>query len=288
MEEVDPQFVIIIGSGRSGTKFLRDVIASSRDVCCIPYDVGYVWRSGQEGLDHDEIPAEAYDPNIAAGVRRTLVKMGRRNGRGARLLVEKSVPNALRVGYVAKVVPDAKFIHLIRDGRAVVESSIRMWTAPSKLSNLVRKLRYFPLKNYRYGLWFVWNIIKGRFVTQRGQVTWGPRYKGMDDDAIKLQLAQICARQWKQCVLLASRDLKDVPPENVHTLYFERMVEGDEEIAAICDFLGLSDKEQVILNFRDKVVPENACKWKKILSPEDIEIINNETRDVLESLGYEV
>lgn len=284
----DPQIVIIIGNGRSGTKFLRDVIASSREVCRIPYDVGYVWRYGHDGLDHDEIPADAYDPKIAAGVRKTIIKMGRRNGKDARVLMEKSVPNALRVGYVAKVIPDAKFIHLIRDGRAVAESGIRMWMAPPKLGYLIRKLRYFPLKNYRYGLWFIWNMIKGRFVAHRGQVTWGPRYKGMDDDALKLPLAQICARQWKQCILLAHRDLKDVPPENVHTLYFEKLVEDDREIAALCDFLGLADKEDVIQNFRDTVAPENAYKWKKLLSPEDIEIINNETREVLEDLGYEI
>lgn len=288
MEKVDPQFVIIIGNGRSGTKFLRDVIASSREVCRIPYDVSYVWRFGHEELDDDEIPAEMYDADVAAGVRKTLLKMGRRNGRDARLIIEKSVPNALRVGYVVKVIPDAKFIHLIRDGRAVSESGIRMWTESPKLGYLIKKLRYFPLRYWRYGLWFLRNMIMGRLTTDRGQVTWGPRYKGMDDDARKLPLARICARQWKQCILLARRDLKEVLAENVHTVYFEKLVEDDREIAAVCDFLGLDDKETVIQNFKDTVAPENAYKWKKILSPEDIEIINNETKTVLENLGYEI
>src|SRR4051812_20775701 len=40
------QPVIVIGAARSGTKLLRDSLATHADVARVPYDVNYVWRFG--------------------------------------------------------------------------------------------------------------------------------------------------------------------------------------------------------------------------------------------------
>ena len=45
--------IILIGAARSGTKFLRDVLASAVGVKSVPYDVNYIWRHGSPNYGHD-------------------------------------------------------------------------------------------------------------------------------------------------------------------------------------------------------------------------------------------
>ncbi len=104
------QPVIIIGAARSGTKFLRDVLAVCPGTRVVPYDVNYLWRSGNESWPDDCLPAELCNPVLAARIRRSLVKVSEVRAAGEPgVLLEKTVSNCLRVPFVAAVLPDAAF-----------------------------------------------------------------------------------------------------------------------------------------------------------------------------------
>ena len=45
-QQLEP--IVLIGAARSGTKILRDALATALGVPQVPYDVGYVWRYGNE------------------------------------------------------------------------------------------------------------------------------------------------------------------------------------------------------------------------------------------------
>ena len=47
------QIVIIIGAARSGTKYLRDVLATAPNAARVPYDINYIWRYGSEIREGD-------------------------------------------------------------------------------------------------------------------------------------------------------------------------------------------------------------------------------------------
>jgi hypothetical protein len=139
--------VVIIGAARSGTKFLRDTLAAGTGVAAVPYDMNYVWRHGNERHPDDALPSSACGP---AQQRYILERLRRYAVRHSGLddpsvLIEKTVSNGLRIPFVAAAVPDARFIHLVRDGRDVVESAERMWQAPADWKYLLRKLGYYPL-----------------------------------------------------------------------------------------------------------------------------------------------
>ena len=51
------QIVIIIGAARSGTKYLRDVLATAPNAARVPYDINYIWRYGSESHPDDALPA---------------------------------------------------------------------------------------------------------------------------------------------------------------------------------------------------------------------------------------
>ena len=52
------QHLFILGAGRSGTKIFRDCLGAANDVAAIPYDVGYIWRIGNERCSHDQLLPE--------------------------------------------------------------------------------------------------------------------------------------------------------------------------------------------------------------------------------------
>ena len=278
----DLQPVFLIGAGRSGTKFLRSVLAESDEVATIPYDVGYVWRYGNESHPDDELTVDMLTPQIKKYIHKTLPKLADVKSIGkSRFLLEKSVPNTLRVNYLYKIYPNAKFIHLVRDGRAVTESAMRLWQTPPEKGYLFKKLHYFPLSNYRYAYWYLLNVIKGKLKGGRGQQIWGPRYSGIYEDLENASLSQICARQWSRCIEVACKQLASIPKNQVLTVSYESMMEGDDVICSIINFLRLEESKAVLDFFHKKLEPLNKDKWRGSLSKEDLHTFEKECASTL-------
>jgi len=280
--------IFLLGAGRSGTKFLRDVLGTSSNIAVIPYDVGYVWRYGNENVSHDEFTVTMLTNSIKYYIKNTLPQLIKNDSSKAEAIffIEKSVPNTLRPAFLQAIYPNAKFIHLIRDGRAVTESAMRLWEAPPEKSYLLKKLRYFPWRSYRYAIWYITNIIKGKFNSGRGQQTWGPRYKGIDDNVEKLPLEVVCARQWKKCVEISLLQLSTVKQENLLEVRYEELMRDSLAIVGVCDFLAINDKNSVVAEYNERVVRSNVNKWKNVLSEEQLKLINEEIIKQNTQLGY--
>ncbi len=279
------QPLFLIGAGRSGTKFVRDMLSASTEVAVVPFDVGYVWRTGNEDKPHDELPAAALTDDTRLYIRRVLGKLARLDASpSASILLEKSVPNSLRVEFIRAVYPDARFIHLIRDGRSVAESAIRQWQKPAESRYLLQKLRYFPWSNYRYAFWYLKNALLAR-LNNRVRI-WGPRYLGMEEDIRVEPLETVCARQWKRCVMSSIDQLKSAPPEQVLQISYEELVADENVATSICDFAGINDKEAVLNFYRDKLIKGNDSKWHSNLSSQQKKLVLNEIDEMLVSLGY--
>lgn len=193
----DLKWVFLIGAARSGTKFLRDTLASSEAVACIPYDVGYVWRTGQEGLPHDELTVASATPARVARIRKTLTRLAEKNGAvNGQVVIEKTVGNTLRVDFIRACFPEARFIYLERDALDVVASAYGQWTAPVDRRYLIDKLRYFPVTSWRYGLWFVRNQLRP---TDSAPI-WGPRFKGIQSVLQSEGIVSAVTKQYVACV----------------------------------------------------------------------------------------
>ena len=98
-------------------------------------------------------------------------------------MIEKSVGNTLRVGYVAEIVPDAIFVHLVRNGVDVAESTRRQWQSPVEYGYLRDKVRHFPLRMVpTYGRSYAASLLRRRLAGDGRVASWGPRYPGIDRD----------------------------------------------------------------------------------------------------------
>lgn len=280
---LEPLF--LIGAGRSGTRFVRNMLGASADVAAVPYDVGYVWRTGNANVPHDELAPSTLTEKTRGYIRRTLPKLARAHEKpGARILLEKSVPNSLRVDFIRAVYPDARFIHLVRDGRAVTESAIRQWQKPAETGYLLQKLRYFPWSNYRYAFWYLKNLCLARFYPQRH--IWGPRYAGMEQDLASESLETICARQWKRCVETSVEQFRALPENQVLEVRYEEFLCSENVVNRICDFAGIADRDSVTGYYRNNLISGNHDKWDTNLSVEQQDMVMSEIGEFLISLGY--
>lgn len=282
-----PQPIIILGAGRSGTKFLRSLLAVSPECQSIPYDINYIWRFGNEANPDDELDVSQLSPQIKKYIRSQIAKYSADSeSPNSKFVIEKTVSNTLRVAFVNEVFPEAKFINLIRDGRAVTESAIRQWQEPPNQQYLMQKLKYFPWRNYAYALKYASNMVRSKVLGQTEGYTWGPKYKNIDEDVRNKTLAEVCALQWKECVEKCKNQLEDLPNNRYIEVRYEDLVSSPQTVKDIGLFMGIKDIDVILKNYHNTVEDSNIEKWQTSLNKEDTESINNEILPLLERLGY--
>ncbi len=255
----DFQIVFIIGAARSGTRLLRDLIALHPEVDCVPYDINFIWRLGNEGLPHDELTSELATTEV---IKRIRAKMFRYH-RNGKVLLEKTVSNCLRVPFVLKVFPEARMIHLLRDGVDVVESAFRQWTAPPDWIYIFKKAMQYPFKDaFRYAAQYAWKTAGKLFIqSHRQKAPWGPLYQGIHQDLTEKSFLEICAIQWSRCVQKAWEDLSKQPPDKLITVHYEALVSNTlDELQKIGGFLHLDPAPYQSQPYRDIICQKNIGK----------------------------
>jgi len=282
---LDPRPIIIVGAARSGTKFLRDVLASGCGAAAVPYDVNYVWRYGEVSAIDDVLDPAHLTEKRARFIRKTLRRLAK--AAPSDILIEKTVASTLRVPFIEAVFPDARYVHLIRDGREVVESAMRQWEASPNWTALSQKVRGIPIQNFGYVGWFGLNFVKGLFSGRKGGKVWGPRFPGIDEMASNGSLAQVCAQQWLESYTRASTDLPNVAnaDSRVFTIRYEDLTRNDTALSILLDQLELPDKEKTLADFHKKLRPNRPEAWRG-LSWSDQETIDRVLSKTLSELGY--
>jgi hypothetical protein len=111
---------LIMGCARSGTSILGELIGAHPDVK-YKHEAHAIWNKA--GLGENEshrLTAQHATPEVKRQIRR---RFELEKGEAA-LLVEKCPRSALRIPFIREVFPEAKLIHIIRDGRDVACSML--------------------------------------------------------------------------------------------------------------------------------------------------------------------
>jgi len=274
------QLVFLIGAARSGTKILRTILEQSEKIGVIPYDMNYIWKYGHYDLGHDEInkicPKQAQIKFIKKFINK------KANQLKTPIVIEKTVSNTLRVDYIKKIFPDAKFIHLIRDGRDVALSAKKRWegtafdTELQSKKDIIRKVLDIPLFAVMpYISKYIKINIKHMFSRNSDHVeSWGPIVKGLDKYVKNYSLLEVCALQWKKSVDLACGSFKTLIMEKdyIELKYEDLLLKTDIEIDKVCTFLSINDKDKLKHFSSIKLKKQNLNKWKYIDNYELIRI----------------
>lgn len=195
--------VVIVGAPRSGTTILGQLLGAHPDACFVR-EPRLVWRTGND-FKSDLLRPEDARPGVRTRIRRDLRRYV--DASGAARLVEKTPSNALRLGFVDRVLPGCRIVHILRDGRDAVPSIRDRWrnhtqsvSTPNERTRLVRRLKEMssPRQAFVYGTELARRVLP--FDGAAGSAMWGPRLPAMRPMLKELELIEIAALQWRTCV----------------------------------------------------------------------------------------
>jgi hypothetical protein len=232
--------IVIIGAARSGTNVLRDVLTTVGGFATWPCDeINPIWRHGNRDHADDEFLPDHARPAVRRYIRGRFDRIARRTR--SRVVVEKTCANALRVAFVDRVLPEARFVAIERDGYDVVASALRRWHAPLNLQYTARKARFVPATDLPA---WTWRFLQLRLERMSGSnaapPSWGPCFTGMQTALRTQSLPRVAALQWARCITRSRADLSVLAAERVHRLDYEDLVAQPHiEIARLLDWCGM-------------------------------------------------
>jgi hypothetical protein len=280
--------VVIIGAPRSGTNMLRDVVCQLPGLGTWPCDeINAVWRHGNVSAETDELTAADATPRVQRFIRRAFARLQRRHALAH--VVEKTCANSLRVEFVDTVLPEARYIFIVRDGRDAAASAMRRWVAPFDLGYTLKKARFVPPSDApHYVLRFLENRARRVRSPERRLAVWGPRFSGMSEILHRDGLAAVCGAQWARCVDRAEEAFSNLGGSRVHRVRYERLVDSPaEHVRSLADFLELEVSDDQIERVVATVTPGNVGNWRRQLTESDAATVLEYAGATLHAHGYE-
>lgn len=276
--------LFVVGCPRSGTTLLRRMLDAHRALAMTPethwiptwFERGIgVTSDGiagpdlvsrllaypkfrRTGLGRDELESlfDSGEPlTYASFVSGFFDLYGR--ARGKALVGDKTPGYVRRLALLHELFPQAKFVHLIRDGRDVALSAIN-WP---KAVNLVRR---FPMWNEQpvvtAALWWEWHVRLGR---ESGALLGPDLYRELRYEALVADPAQACR---ELCSFL------EIPFDEAMLRFHEGRTSSDP---------GLDSKKAWLPPTR------GLRDWRAQMPAKDVERFEAAAGELLEELGYE-
>lgn len=299
-------FVFIVGSPRSGTTILGELLDKHHHIRQW-YEPYFVWDHFFRRASDDERTEADATPQVRKWIYRNFARYKMRSK--CSVLIDKSPRNSLKISFILKILPQAKFIHLLRDGRDVTLSINKEWLRRQNIiQNPLSKGRFNYgeayhviheflsrqpfLKDKLRALWFETHghlIDKKKHLNRlrwNGEIGWGPRFKGWERIYEQSSLLEFNAYQWFHCVQRIESDWKLIQKNNGLIVRYEDLIQAPlQKITEILDFLGL-DPSKTFFELLPKLKSDNYNKWKTQFSKEDLKKISPILSPQLKKFGY--
>lgn len=304
---LDP-IVFVIGAGRSGTTLLADLLGMHPAYLKIA-EKRYLWMYGAYWRAHDLRTVADVTPATRAHISGFLAESLARSS--AHCIIEKTPSNCFRVPFISALFPRARFIHIVRDGRAVAYSSVRAFMGEKYVSNLDRRRgRRSFIQRVRYLLqrwpevprrlrerdlplsgWLPYVVRKGfdtfQVIAARKPPVWGARYPGIYADRDAYSPLEVAGIQWRESVTRAMADLnRCVPPGNQLAIRYEHLVERPHDILReVFDFLDTPVDSDRLDPLATRV-RNDAADWRCGLDEGEYDTLLPHIAPMLSMLGY--
>lgn len=285
--KIEIQPVVIIGAGRSGTNMFRDLLIRFDDLGTWPCDeINYIWRYGNARYPTDALPPDLVRPSVVRYIQSQFEWVA--NKYKVPNVVEKTCANSLRVDFVDKTLPNARYLFIRRNGLDAAASAMKRWKATLDPMYLLRKARFVPPSDLPYYAGrYLGNRVHRLLSRERRLSTWGPKFEGIEHLLTELTLEEVCGIQWKRCVDSASDSLARIPESRWLEIGYEDFVsEPEKGLSRILDFLKIPAKTQSIRQAVSPVTARNIGKGRKDFSEKTIERVIPHIHDTMEKYGY--
>lgn len=279
--------VVIIGAPRSGTNMLRDVLSGFDDAATWPCDeINYIWRYGNARQASDEFTPDLVSTGIADYIRRQFEWISDRYN--ASLVIEKTCANSLRIEFVDRIVPEARYVVIRRHGVDAAASALDRWRGSVDPGYLMRKARFVPLRDLHYYLFrFVRRQLYRRFSGRKMVSSWGPRMAGMEEVLARHSLEEVCMLQWKRCVDLTDRALSELNRGRYIEVKYETFVNSPlAELGRLAEFLEMEVNDRTLVDLAAIPNAASVGRGTRRLSEPELKRMRSIGSETLSKHGY--
>ncbi len=281
--------VVIIGAPRSGTNMLRNMLVKLDGVETWPCDeINYIWRHGNKEYISDEFTPDMATPEIKTFINNEFDKFAASTN--ADIIIEKTCASSMRVGFVDEILPDTKYIFIVRDGLDTVSSAKIRWKAKLDIPYLLKKARYVPLFDLPYyASRYIGSHLYKVFSKEKRVSFWGPQMNNMAQLLEKYSLTQVCSLQWSTCVENSERDFSKIDPSRVIRVSYEDFTQNPSiEFKRITQFIGKEITSEKIAPLVSNVSNKSIGKGRSKLDSSEISEILPLIKESLKRYGYKV
>ena len=293
--------VFIVGSPRSGTTLLGNILDLAPQISCWiePY---FIMDHHFRHSSNDCRGAAAASDEVKEYILNAFDYY--RSKCGCRIVVDKSPRNSLKIPFLREVFPDARFIHILRDGRDATLSINTKWHREFDKSEgyYHQKLKVFKMYLTRQPLFAhkiasllfevgsFTDVLRGGSFLQKlrwnGRIGLGPRFEGWEYIFDTASTLEFNALQWVKCVEEIIKEKQNVEESKFLEIRYEDFLKQTRKtLTRIFDFLETPFPEDFI--YRLPVIENtNYGKWKKAFSDMEKNQIGPILNPLLLQLGY--
>lgn len=275
--------IIIVGAHRSGTTFLGGVIAQHPGVAFWE-EPRHVWTMGHGYRKDDVLTARDASARIARKITEIFASYTAERGRAR--FAEKTPSNCLRLEFIEAIFPDAVYVHIYRDGRAVVSSTMKMLGNKPQGKWVVERLKGTPIWEWpAYAPRAARTI--GRKLLGKDMSFWGPRPPGWRE-WVKRDPAHVrLARQWVGTVEPALAFRERVDPSRWLDAPYERVVTDPAGWATrVLEHAGLEVDAGTLEYIRREADAGRRETWREALSDSMLEEMRPVMEPTMRRFGY--
>lgn len=196
---------------------------------------------------------EDVTPRVKSKIRGAMAEM--LSDRRPHLLIK--ITGWPRLGFLKEIFPDAKFIHIYRDGRAVANSLLQVWWWPG------------------------W----------RGPENWGcgelsPEQRQKWERSGK-SFVVLAALEWEILMTSFEQARQTIPPEDLMEIRYEDLCQEPVGLfRQAAEFAGLEWSSQFESRVKQFTLESANDKWRKDLTSLQQKELNESIQDILQKYGY--
>ncbi|MBW7470445.1 sulfotransferase family protein [Marinobacter sp. F4218] len=270
--------VFLLGTARSGTTMLGETLLSCHAEIAYLGEINYLWKYGHDFSFYDDIDECRYTDNAISVIRNQIVRQAIGRNPRAKIFIDKTPANCLRVEVLLRAFPNAKFIHLTRNGEAVARSAVNEWlgqagsaldSAEVRKKPLLSRLyltikrksnlrnRVFDFRSFVSLMAYFPDLFRllARMLGFNAKSYWGPKFKGIKELVKSQSLNSVCYKQWEHCHDQAIESLEYVERNKILNVQYELICRHPRrELENIFSFLELPVKNEVIEQMVAKVI----------------------------------
>lgn len=287
LDKITP--IIIVGAARSGTHLIATSIKKNID-CIYLNEINDLWKKNFLFIDSDEIRSDVINSEKVYKTRREFENL-LRNKPFKTYLLEKTASNCLRLDFVQRVFPNAKFIHIERDGKSVAVSVRKKYFGniykisseeTKGKSSFFERFNVFILESrhkFENRISFLMLFSNSIRYLKMSLVIlglkkrdfWGPRFTGYREIFDQVSPLELAVVQWRYCMNKLSLFLSELDTSRYISISYENLIsEPEKEMRKVLNFIIGEEFNVEILH---EIKENGLMKWDKSLSRDEIRFL---------------